>query len=66
MWLLISAFRQYAQAEINARNGDWLKDFPLAHDPEGKVLGIVGMGGIGTVRCYSLLLWLKTHRLALY
>jgi len=26
----------------------WLKDFPLAHDPEGKVLGIVGMGGIGS------------------
>jgi len=27
----------------------WLKDFPLAHNPEGKTLGIVGMGGIGSV-----------------
>jgi hypothetical protein len=67
LFLLLSAFRQYSHAEINARNGGygplpllraadkchapgvWLKDFPLAHDPEGKVLGIVGMGGIGSV-----------------
>lgn len=30
--------------------GVWLKDFPLAHDPEGKTIGIIGMGGIGSVR----------------
>lgn len=30
----------------------WLKDFPVAHDPEGKTLGIVGMGGIGSVSLY--------------
>lgn len=47
LYLLIGAIRQFAHAEMNARKGDWLKDFPLAHDPEHKVLGIVGMGGIG-------------------
>ncbi|GFZ46509.1 Putative 2-hydroxyacid dehydrogenase [Saitozyma sp. JCM 24511] len=47
LYLLLGAFRQYAHGEINARKGLWLKDFPLAHDPEGKTLGIVGMGGIG-------------------
>jgi lactate dehydrogenase-like 2-hydroxyacid dehydrogenase len=51
LYLLIGALRQFAHAEMNARKGDWLKDFPLAHDPEGRVLGIVGMGGIGKV-CY--------------
>jgi len=48
LFLLLSAFRQYSHAEINARANKWLKDFPLAHNPEGKTLGIVGMGGIGS------------------
>jgi lactate dehydrogenase-like 2-hydroxyacid dehydrogenase len=29
--------------------GRWLDGFPVAHDPEEKTLGIVGMGGIGSV-----------------
>jgi lactate dehydrogenase-like 2-hydroxyacid dehydrogenase len=59
LFLLLGAFRRYSYAEINARRGKWLaasrcllsgawlQDFPLSHDPEGKTLGIVGMGGIG-------------------
>jgi glyoxylate reductase len=34
---------------LSLRNGAWRGDPPpaLGHDPEGKVLGILGMGGIG-------------------
>ena len=34
---------------MNLRKGDWRGKTPppLGHDPEGKVLGILGMGGIG-------------------
>jgi lactate dehydrogenase-like 2-hydroxyacid dehydrogenase len=28
---------------------EWKKNLPLARDPERKTIGIVGMGGIGTV-----------------
>jgi glyoxylate reductase len=41
--------RQFAKAEVACRNGEWKKNLPLARDPEHKTLGIVGMGGIGTV-----------------
>ena len=34
---------------MNLRKGDWRGKTapPLGHDPEGKILGILGMGGIG-------------------
>lgn len=41
--------RQFAKAEVACRAGEWKKHLPLARDPEYKTLGIVGMGGIGTV-----------------
>jgi glyoxylate reductase len=41
--------RQFAKAEIACRNLEWKKNLPLARDPEQKTIGIVGMGGIGTV-----------------
>lgn len=41
--------RQFARAEVACRAGQWKKNLPLARDPEHKVLGIVGMGGIGSV-----------------
>ncbi|ORY31056.1 D-isomer specific 2-hydroxyacid dehydrogenase [Naematelia encephala] len=47
LYLLLAAYRQFSYAEKNAREGRFLQDFPLAHDPEGKTIGIVGMGGIG-------------------
>lgn len=49
VYLIISAMRQFAKAEIACRNLEWKKNLPLARDPEHKTLGIVGMGGIGTV-----------------
>lgn len=49
VYLIISAMRQFAKAEVACRNLEWKKNLPLARDPENKTLGIVGMGGIGTV-----------------
>lgn len=47
LYLMISALRNFSEAERSARAGTWKRDLPHAHDPEGKTLGIVGMGGIG-------------------
>lgn len=49
IYLIISAMRQFAKAEVACRNLEWKKNLPLARDPEHKTIGIVGMGGIGTV-----------------
>lgn len=40
--------RQAYRAEASLRAGNWRNDFPPGHDPDNKVLGILGMGGIGT------------------
>jgi glyoxylate reductase len=49
LYLIISSLRQYHRAELNARSGKWKAGLKPAHDPQGKVLGIIGMGGIGKV-----------------
>ncbi|EJT96706.1 hypothetical protein DACRYDRAFT_119923 [Dacryopinax primogenitus] len=49
LYLLISCFRQFAKAELNARARNWKNGLLPAHDPDGKILGIVGYGGIGGV-----------------
>ncbi|KAJ9111224.1 hypothetical protein QFC22_006599 [Naganishia vaughanmartiniae] len=49
VYLILSAIRHFYHAEKNCRAGQWKKGLPLARDPEGKTLGIVGMGGIGGV-----------------
>jgi len=41
---------------MNARSGQWKAGLSPAHDPEGKTIGIIGMGGIGSVvaqRCLA-------------
>lgn len=47
MYLIIGALRRFSAAEKNARYGHFKSGLHPGHDPEGKVLGIVGMGGIG-------------------
>jgi len=49
MFLLLGAIRNFNISMYNLRQGEWRgKQLPaLGHDPEGKVLGILGMGGIG-------------------
>lgn len=49
LFLLLGALRNFNSSMLALRNGAWRGDPPpaLGHDPEGKVLGILGMGGIG-------------------
>ncbi|GAA6012903.1 hypothetical protein JCM10207_008371 [Rhodosporidiobolus poonsookiae] len=47
LFLLLGALRQFGRAQKNLREGKWHQDLGLSNDPAGKVLGIVGMGGIG-------------------
>ena len=48
--------RQFARAEVACRKLEWKNNLPLARDPEQKTLGIVGLGGIGTVTARRLAL----------
>ncbi|KAK9375578.1 D-isomer specific 2-hydroxyacid dehydrogenase [Lipomyces chichibuensis] len=47
MFLILGALREFSLSMSTLRKGNWNKGVPLSHDPEGKVLGILGMGGIG-------------------
>ena len=49
MFLLLGALRNLNVTLMSARRGQWRGEpLPaLGHDPQGKVLGILGMGGIG-------------------
>jgi len=49
MFLIIGALRNFNTSMLALREGKWRGNpVPaLGHDPEGKVLGILGMGGIG-------------------
>lgn len=46
---MISAFRQFSKGERSLRAGRWKNDFSssVTHDPTGKTLAILGLGGIG-------------------
>ncbi|KAK3672649.1 glyoxylate reductase [Recurvomyces mirabilis] len=49
VFLILGALRGFNTSMLSLRNGEWRgkQPPPLGHDPEGKVLGILGMGGIG-------------------
>ena len=49
LYLLLGALRGFNAPAMALRKGEWRgRPAPgLGHDPEGKVLGILGMGGIG-------------------
>jgi len=49
MFLILGALRGFNTSMRGLRDGRWRghPPPPLGHDPEGKVLGILGMGGIG-------------------
>ncbi|PWY69771.1 glyoxylate/hydroxypyruvate reductase [Aspergillus heteromorphus CBS 117.55] len=47
IFLMIGALRQAYVALSALRDGQWLGKATLGRDPQGKVLGILGMGGIG-------------------
>lgn len=49
MFLILGALRGFNTSMLALRDGKWRghPPPPLGHDPEGKTLGILGMGGIG-------------------
>jgi len=48
LFLMLGALRRITIPFQNLRKGEWRgKNFDLGHDPKNKVLGILGMGGIG-------------------
>ncbi|KAI5362465.1 Putative D-isomer specific 2-hydroxyacid dehydrogenase, catalytic domain-containing protein [Septoria linicola] len=48
LFLLLGALRRVTIPFLGARKNEWRgKGFGLGHDPKKKVLGILGMGGIG-------------------
>jgi len=47
IWLMIGALRQITAPNNALRNGKWRGKIIPGHDPQHKVLGILGMGGIG-------------------
>lgn len=49
IFLMLGALRQAHISYTALRAGKWRGDAPLGHDPKGKTLGILGMGGIGRV-----------------
>lgn len=54
-YLAISALRQFHRAEVNVRTGQWKSGLIPALDPDGKTVGIIGMGGIGSALARRLL-----------
>lgn len=49
MFLILGALRGFNSSMFALRRGEWKGNPapPLGHDPQGKTLGILGMGGIG-------------------
>ncbi|CAO2650662.1 Nn.00g019540.m01.CDS01 [Neocucurbitaria sp. VM-36] len=49
MFLILGALRRLNVPMTTLREGNWRGQLapPLGHDPEGKTLGILGLGGIG-------------------
>lgn len=49
IFLMLGALRQAHIPLTALREGKWRGSTPIGHDPKGKTLGILGMGGIGRV-----------------
>lgn len=47
MFLILGALRNFNAGMHSLRQGKWRGGVGLGHDPEGKTIGILGMGGIG-------------------
>jgi glyoxylate reductase len=47
IWLLLGALRQLNPSLTSLRAGNFKKGVDFGHDPQGKVLGVLGMGRIG-------------------
>jgi lactate dehydrogenase-like 2-hydroxyacid dehydrogenase len=54
IFLMLGALRQVTIPMTAIRDGKFRGKTPIGHDPNKKTLGILGMGGIGRVRCTSI------------
>ncbi|GAA5971711.1 hypothetical protein JCM3765_007624 [Sporobolomyces pararoseus] len=64
LFLLLGSIRQFGLAQKNLYAGHFNAGLPLSNDPKDKLLGIVGMGGIGRAfakRCRSLGMTVQYH-----
>ncbi|KAM0787610.1 hypothetical protein ACM66B_003677 [Microbotryomycetes sp. NB124-2] len=71
LFLMLGSLRQFGLAQRNLRDGKFNTGLALSHDPKGKIVGILGMGGIGrafATRCRALgvrqILYHNRHRLS--
>jgi glyoxylate reductase len=49
IFLLIGAIRNFNHGLMELRRGNWKNNVARGHDPEGKIMGVLGMGDIGQV-----------------
>jgi glyoxylate reductase len=67
---MIGALRRFGAGEMDARDGVFKSKLAFdAHDPEGKILGIVGLGGIGRAfarRCLAFDITIMYHNRSQY
>lgn len=69
MWLILGALRKFSSPSRSAQAGRWREGLDttasgMGRDPQGKVVGIVGMGGIGRVlarRCRAFDMDVQYH-----
>lgn len=47
LFLLLGAIRMFNPHILSLRAGGWEADCPMGKNPQGMMLGILGMGGIG-------------------
>ncbi|KAI0887025.1 D-isomer specific 2-hydroxyacid dehydrogenase [Annulohypoxylon maeteangense] len=52
IFLMLGALRQAHEPLVALREGRWKGNMRLGHDPRNKVLGILGMGGIGSAMAH--------------
>src|SRR5579862_4036911 len=53
IFLLIGAIRNFNLGIFELRRGNWKNNVARGHDPEGKIMGVLGMGDSGQVSSFT-------------
>ena len=67
LFLMLGALRGFNAPMSSLRVGEWRGEARLGRDPEGKILGVLGMGGIGSevarrARAVGMTVWYHNRR----